>query len=107
MSKRTESAGTAPTPPASSDHVQITKDPGKPKASGYAEPKPTETTERGKPVPHVPGNEASQIAASLPDEDEEEPDDTEPTPPGEHKREPIKDPDPAETKQRVRGGAGS
>lgn len=28
---------------------------------------------------------------------EEEPEDTEETPPGEHKREPLKDPDPADT----------
>lgn len=103
MSKPMESAGTAP-PPARSEHVQIIKNPGKPKASGYAEPKPTETTERDKPVPGVPGNEASQVtSASLPDEDEAE--DAEPTPPGEHKREPIRDPDPADTKQHVRRGA--
>lgn len=99
MSKRMESTGSAPPPPASSEHVQIIGNPGKPRASGYAEPKPTETTERDKPVPDVPGDEASQVAAALPDEDEEEPEDTEPTPPGEHKREPIRDPDPAETRE--------
>jgi len=104
MSKRMDPAGAAP-PPAGSAHVQITRNPGKPKASGYAEPRPTETTERDKPVPGVPGNEASQVTAALPDEDEEEPEDSEPTPPGEHKREPIKDPDPADTKQHAREGA--
>jgi hypothetical protein len=39
--------------------------------------------------------------ATTPGEEEEAPDDTEPLPPGEHKREPIKDPDPADTKLHV------
>lgn len=43
----------------------------------------------------------SGYAGHMPGEDEEDPDDTEPTPPGEHKREPIKDPDPADTKLHV------
>ncbi len=75
---------------------------GHPKGAGYAEPKPTETTERDQPNPEVPGDEASQVEAAQPDEDEDEPADDEPLPPGEHKREPIKDPDPADTKMQVR-----
>jgi hypothetical protein len=34
-----------------------------------------------------------------PPDNEEEPNDIEETPPGEHKREPLKDPDPADTAQ--------
>lgn len=74
---------------------------GKPKGAGYAEPRPAETTERDKPDPDVPGGEASQVAASTPGNEEDVPEDVEPTPPGEHKREPIKDPDPADTKLHV------
>lgn len=74
---------------------------GKPKGAGYAEPKPTETTERDKPDPRAAGGEASQVQASTPGEDGEGNEDDEPTPPGEHKREPIKDPDPADTKLHV------
>ena len=38
------------------------------------------------------------LSGTLPGDEEEHPDDTEEVPPGEHKREPIKDPDPADTK---------
>lgn len=43
------------------------------------------------------------LASTLPMPGEEDgaPDDTEPTPPGEHKREPINDPDPVDTKLHV------
>ena len=44
---------------------------------------------------------ASRAAIAAAGDDEDKPDDTEPTPPGEHKREPIKDPDPADTKLHV------
>ena len=90
---------TQPKPPPESNRPVA--NPGKPPASGYAEPKPTEATVRDKPNPEVPGDETSQVEASTPGEDEEQPDDTEPVPPGEHKREPIKDPDPADTKLHV------
>lgn len=76
--------------------------PGHPGASGYAEPRPAESARPDKPNPDAAGNERAQVAASLPtEEDEEESEDTEETPPGEHKREPIKDPDPADTKLHV------
>ena len=98
MSKRMEPA----TPGQGEGHEQVTARPGKPKASGYAETRPSETTAVDKPNPDVAGNEPAQVAAQLPgEEDEETPDDTEETPPGEHKREPIKDPDPADTKLHV------
>ena len=41
----------------------------------------------------------SATATTLPGEGEDAPADNEPTPPGEHKREPLKDPDPADTTQ--------
>jgi hypothetical protein len=78
-----------------------TNDPGKPKASGYAETKPNAPGAHDKPDPEAPGGEASQVEATLPDEDEEVPEDGDDAPPGEHKREPIKDPDPADTKLHV------
>jgi hypothetical protein len=37
-------------------------------------------------------------SGNLPGEEEPHPDDIDEVPPGEHKREPIKDPDPADTK---------
>lgn len=78
-----------------------TTNPGKPKASGYAEPKPNAPGAHDKPDPEAAGGEASQVAAAVPDEDEHEPEDSDDAPPGEHKREPIKDPDPADTKLHV------
>jgi hypothetical protein len=78
----------------------------KPKTSGYAETRPNAATARDQPDPDAAGNERAQVAAShkLPDEDGLEPED-EDTPPGEHKREPIKDPDPADTKLHVQQGS--
>ena len=83
---------------AVTDSAPVTSRPGQPNSSGYAEPKPAETRARDRPVPEAAGGEASQVAGRAPDEGPEAPDDDEPTPPGEHKREPIKDPDPADTK---------
>jgi len=95
----TKTPTTQPTPPVAPSRTVA--NPGKPPASGYAEPKPTESPVRDKPNPEAPGDEASQVEATTPGEEEEAPDDTEPLPPGEHKREPIKDPDPADTKSHV------
>jgi hypothetical protein len=78
--------------------TQTTSKPGQPKDAGYAEPKPNAPGAHDAPNPEAPGNQDSQVAAELPGEEDEAPDDVEPTPPGEHKREPIKDPDPADTK---------
>lgn len=103
MSTRMEPATTPPQREGEAEHEQITPRQGKPKASGYAETRPSETTAMNQPNPDAAGNQSAQVAASLPgEEDEEEADDTEETPPGEHKREPIKDPDPADTKLHVR-----
>ena len=88
-------------PHATRIFIRTTASPSKPKGAGYAEPKQSETTERSKPNPGAAGGESSQIAATTPGEDEENKDGEEPTPPGEHKREPIKDPDPADTKLHV------
>ena len=79
--------------------------PGKPNASGYAEPKPNAPGVHDRPHPDAAGGEEAQVTATVPDPDEQAPEDTEPTPPGEHKREPIKDPDPADTKLHVQPGA--
>ena len=87
-----------PQSPTPTSRTQTTPDPGHPPASGYAEPLLSQATIRSKPNPDAAGNEASQVAAQLPAEEPEENGDVEPTPPGEHKREPIKDPDPADTK---------
>ena len=83
---------------------QITPRPGKPKSSGYAETKPSEATAVNAPDPLAAGNEASQVEATLPGKpsEDENPDDTEDVPPGEHKREPIDDPDPADAPLQVR-----
>jgi hypothetical protein len=93
--------------------------PGAPDHSGYAEPTRAETTHPSQPDPDAAGNRAAQVAASrdeggatsghkprgpaTPGEPEEPalPGTDEPTPPGEHKREPIDDPDPADTKLHV------
>jgi hypothetical protein len=84
---------------------QITPRAGKPKSSGYAETKPSETTVVNAPDPLAPGGEASQVEAALPGKtsEDEDPDSTEDAPPGEHKRDPIKDPDPADAPLHVRG----
>lgn len=83
---------------------QITPRGGKPKSSGYAETKPSEATAVDAPDPLAAGNEASQVAAALPGKssEDEDPDSTEDVPPGEHKREPIDDPDPADAPLQVR-----
>ena len=80
--------------------------PGHPKASGYAEPGPAAAAPADQPNPDAAGNERAQVASSLPaEEDEDAAEETEETPPGEHKREPIKDPDPADTKLHVQQGS--
>jgi len=76
-------------------------------SSGYDETRPTEVPRnaRDSPDPDAAGNQRAQVAAahSKPDEEQQPPPvEPEPTPPGEHKREPIKDPDPADTKLHVR-----
>lgn len=78
----------------------------KPSTSGYAEAKPNTQTQRDKPNPDAAGNEAAQVASTLPGEDDaQEESGDEPTPPGENKREPINDPDPADTKMHVQQGS--
>jgi hypothetical protein len=77
-----------------------------PTASGYAESKPTGTPppQRDQPDPEAAGGQRAQVAAGNTRPDEEQapqPVAPDPLPPGEHKREPIKDPDPADTKLHV------
>jgi len=96
---------TAPLPhEGEAAHEQITPRAGKPKSSGYAETKPSEATAVDLPNPDVAGNEASQVTAGLPGKssEDEDPDSTDDAPPGEHKREPINDPDPADAPLQVR-----
>lgn len=87
-------------------HEQITPHAGKPKTSGYAETKRSDASAVNQPNPEVAGNEASQVKSALPGKspEDEDPDSTEDAPPGEHKREPIKDPDPADAPLQVRRG---
>ncbi len=87
------------------DHASTTAEPGQPKGSGYEEPRPAVSSARNQPNPDAAGNEASQVAAQLPGEEDEDPAPIEPVPPGEHKREPINDPDPADTKLHVQQGS--
>lgn len=63
-----------------------------------------EATAVNQPDPLAAGNEASQVEAALPGKpgEDEDPDSTEDVPPGEHKREPIDDPDPADAPLQVR-----
>lgn len=77
-----------------------------PKDSGYAEKEPTDTPVRDQPDPDAAGGEQAQVDAhQAPDEEQEPPtEEPEPLPPGEHKRAPIQDPDPADTKLHVRSG---
>lgn len=148
MKTRSHPAGKPLSAASASNHRQTTVNPGKPKSSGYAEPKPGETTARDKPNPAVAGDETSQTAPTgpgenveypetepgeeaspdephtpdgnveyppdatpidlangmtsgtpnKPGENEDDPQEPEPLPPGEHQREPINDPDPAHTK---------
>jgi len=97
----------ATTPPmhdGEAKHEQITPRPGKPGSSGYAETKPSKATAVNAPDPLAAGNEASQVEATLPGKpgEDEDPDSTEDVPPGEHKRDPIDDPDPADAPLQVR-----
>jgi hypothetical protein len=84
----------------------------RPDDSGYEETRPTDVpaTVHDRPDLDAAGNERAQVASSHkipgtgepgvpPDPD---PGTDEPLPPGEHKREPIHDPDPADTKMHVR-----
>ncbi len=103
MSTGMKPATTPPTHAGETAHEQITPRAGKPKTSGYAETKPSEASVRDQPNPDVPANEASQVEATLPGKtsEDEDPDSTEDAPPGEHKREPINDPDPADAPLQV------
>ena len=83
--------------------------PHRPDQSGYEETRPTQLppSVHDHPDPDAAGNERAQVASAqhkVPDPDEAppKPEDDEPLPPGEHKREPINDPDPADTKMHVR-----
>jgi len=49
--------------------------PGKPKSSGYAEPRPKGATDPAKPNPEVAGDEASQVAPRAPNDNVEYPSD--------------------------------
>jgi hypothetical protein len=82
----------------------------RPEQSGYKETKPTEVprSTRDQPDPDAAGNQRAQVASAHktpgtgePGEAPLKPEDDEPLPPGEHKREPIHDPDPADTKLHV------
>jgi hypothetical protein len=81
----------------------------RPEQSGYHETRPTELprSAHDHPDPDAAGNQRAQVAAAThktpgePGESEPGPEPDEPTPPGEHKREPIHDPDPADTKMHV------
>ena len=80
----------------------------RPDDSGYQETQPTDVarTARNQPDPDAAGNQRAQVASThkTPDPGPEpplKPEEDEPLPPGEHKREPIHDPDPADTKLHV------
>ena len=81
----------------------------RPDESGYEETQPTEVARaaRDLPDPDAAGNQRAQVASAhkTPGTGEPgegpKPEDDEPLPPGEHKREPIHDPDPADTKLHV------
>ena len=84
------------------EHERIVPKPEHPKDSGYAEPTHYQNaTAPNRPNPDAAGNERAQVAGGLPGEEEEDPGEVEETPPGENKREPIHDPDPADTKLHV------
>ena len=103
-------------------NVAAVPTPGQPDHGGYAETTPRETTHPAQPNPDAAGNAGAQVAANAansrgpamsgnprgpaqPGEPEEPamPGTDEPVPPG--KREPIDDPDPAETKMHVQSGS--
>ena len=87
----------------------VTAKPHRPDQSGYEETRPTELPRavHDRPDPDAAGNQRAQVASAhkSPVEPGPEPplkpEDDEPFPPGEHKREPIHDPDPADTKMYV------
>ena len=90
------------------EHERTTATPGQPDSSGYAEADRNEAPVADHPNPDAAGNQRAQVTGELPgtQPDPELPDeDTEETPPGENKREPIKDPDPADTKLHVQQGS--
>ena len=86
----------------------------RPVESGYEEsPQPDELPRsvHDRPDPDAAGNERAQVASAqhkVPGTGEpgkpapNKPPDDDPLPPGEHKHEPIHDPDPSETKLHVR-----
>jgi hypothetical protein len=81
----------------------------RPDDSGYEETQPTDVTRaaRDLPDPDAAGGQRAQVASAHKTpvdpgpEPPLKPEDDEPLPPGEHKREPIHDPDPADTKMHV------
>jgi len=82
----------------------------RPDDSGYEETQPTDVARsaRGRPDPEAAGNQRAQVASAHktpgtgePGDGSPKPGDDDPLPPGEHKREPINDPDPADTKLHV------
>jgi hypothetical protein len=86
----------------------------RPDDSGYEEsPRPTELPRdaHDRPDPNAAGNQRAQVATAqqhkVPGTGEPgtpqdpDPGNDDPVPPGEHKREPIHDPDPADTKMHV------
>ena len=89
----------------------------RPEQSGYQETKPTQVPReaRAQPDPDAAGNERAQVATANhpgktpgtgePGQAPVEPGKDEPMPPGEHKHEPIHDPDPADTKLHVQQGS--
>ena len=105
MTQRMQPADIPPLRDGELAHSQTIANPGEPPASGYAETRRSETSADNQPNPDAAGNQASQVAAQLPGEQDQEEPDTEETPPGENKREPIKDPDPADTKLHVQQGS--
>jgi hypothetical protein len=83
------------------ERARIVPKPEHPKTSGYNEPDQLRMGPPDAPNPDAAGREEAQVASQLPGEEDEEQDPTEDAPPGENKREPIKDPDPADTKLHV------
>ena len=86
-------------------HARMVPKPEHPTTSGYNEPDQLRMGPPDAPNPDAAGREAAQVASQLPGEEDEEQDPTEDSPPGENKREPIKDPDPADTKLHVQQGS--
>jgi hypothetical protein len=84
----------------------------RPDDSGYEETQPTDVPRetRAQPDPDAAGNQRAQVATAQhkspePGEAPPKPEEDEPLPPGEHKREPIHDPDPADTKLHVQSSS--